>query len=247
MKHGFVRFAGVAALLAGTVPGAELHVTPGAPDTGQGSRSRFLDIATALSARSPAKPGDTIWLAGGTYTASDVGATPGVFEVSVSGQRDQRIQIRPEKGACVHLNGAVSFSASWTDLIGVDIGRLDWTPETGGKAKDALTAARGTNSRVINCNIFGGRHGISAWEGARNLEIYGCLIHDFGYIEGPGRGHGHAFYSQNMVADVALLPGERDSDKAAVRTYFRKGQDVLERLDRGLFFLIADVAEDIRP
>jgi hypothetical protein len=50
-----------------------------------------------------------------------------------------------------------------------------------------------------------------------------------------------------MVADVALLPGERDSDKAAVRTYFRKGQDVLERLDRGLFFLIADVAEDIRP
>jgi hypothetical protein len=27
----------------------------------------------------------------------------------------------------------------------------------------------------------------------------------------------------------------------------RKGQDVLERLDRGLFFLIADVAEDIRP
>jgi hypothetical protein len=194
MKRTIVRFAGLAALLAaGTVRSAELHVAPAASAKGSGSRTRPLDIVTALSAGSPAEPGDIIILAGGTYAAS----APGVFDIGVSGQRERRIQIRPEKGARVHLNGTVNFTASWTDLIGVDIGDLDWTPEGGSKLKDALTTAKGTNSRVINCNIFGGRQGISAWEGARNLEIYGCLIHDFGYIEGPGRGHGHAFYSQN--------------------------------------------------
>lgn len=46
---------------------SEFFVSPeGRPD-GDGNKERPLDFATALSERSPAKPGDTIWLLDGVY------------------------------------------------------------------------------------------------------------------------------------------------------------------------------------
>ena len=51
--------------------------------------------------------------------------------------------------------------------------------------------------KVINCNIFGGAMGMGVWRPAVDLEVYGNLIHDFGYYNDNLRGSGHAAYIQN--------------------------------------------------
>ena len=60
-------------LLTPTLAGAaEYYVAPTGSSTNDGSVSRPLDLATALSASSPARAGDTIWLRHGTYVGNFV-------------------------------------------------------------------------------------------------------------------------------------------------------------------------------
>ena len=60
-------------LLTPTAAGAaEYYVAPNGSSTNDGSVSRPLDLATALSASSPARPGDTIWLRDGRYLGTFV-------------------------------------------------------------------------------------------------------------------------------------------------------------------------------
>ena len=46
--------------------------------------------------------------------------------------------------------------------------------------------------------------GFGFWEPAVDAEIYGCVIHDFGY-NAPDRGHGHAIYTQNLKGTKRLV------------------------------------------
>src|SRR5688572_10772174 len=50
--------------------GREFYVSPSGSALNDGTISRPLDLKTALSKTSPAKPGDTIWLRGGVYKGS---------------------------------------------------------------------------------------------------------------------------------------------------------------------------------
>ena len=61
-------------------------------------RAQPLDLATALSSRSPVGPGRTVWLLGGTYRA-------GVTSQLV-GRADAPIVVRPAPGERVILDGA---------------------------------------------------------------------------------------------------------------------------------------------
>ncbi|HYG74415.1 MAG TPA: hypothetical protein VEK08_05360, partial [Planctomycetota bacterium] len=54
----------------------------------------------------------------------------------------------------------------------------------------------GMNCKYINLVIHDTRQGISAWSGAIDTEIYGCLIYDNGW-NATDRGHGHCIYTQN--------------------------------------------------
>ena len=200
-------------LMAASFAGAgELYVSPtGAPD-GDGSKAKPLGILVAISDKSPAKPGDTLYLLAGTYNGpmtQDVNRVPQrlPFEVKVSGAPDKPIRILPAPGAAAHLNGSVAFNASYVHLIGLDIGDLQWDPwGEKHKTQTALNATSGKSMKVINCNIFGGAMGTGAWQPAVNLEFYGNLIHDFGGMyrdkkdptKHNGRGHGHAYYAQNL-------------------------------------------------
>lgn len=67
-----------------------------------------------------------------------------------------------------------------------------------------LEAGKQEGAKVINCNIFGGSMGTGLWSPAKDLEVYGCLVHDFGGLTGEGRGHGHAFYTQNETGTKTI-------------------------------------------
>lgn len=188
----------VAQVRGSAQPVGILFVAPtGRPD-GDGSKDKPLDIFTALSEKSPARPGDTIFLAGGIYEGKMDGISRVPFKLAVSGAEGKPVRIMPVPGQSAHLNGTVTVTSSYVECIGLDIGDLSWDPwQEQHKAESAIDARGGTGTKIINCNIFGGSMGTATWTSALNVEIYGCLIHDFGSLQEGGRGHGHAWYAQN--------------------------------------------------
>ena len=191
-------------VLCAAASAAELYVAPDGTPQGDGSRAKPLDLFTALGAQSPAKPGDTVLLLPGTYEGKMEGTKRIAVPLLVSGTKDAPVVVRPVAPRTVHINGAVELKSSYAHYIGLDIGDLLYDP-TGQKhqAPTALWATGGEGAKVINCNIFGGSMGTGLWSPARDLELYGCLVHDFGELA-QDRGHGHAFYTQNETGTKTI-------------------------------------------
>ncbi|HUT37537.1 MAG TPA: hypothetical protein VNE39_28920 [Planctomycetota bacterium] len=189
----------VAVVACVTALAREVHVSPAGTPEGDGSKERPLDVFTALSAKSPAQPGDTILLAGGVYEGKMDGIKRIPFALAVSGTKEKPIRVTPVAGQSAHLNGTAALTSSYAEYVGLEIGDLKWdATQKEHKAETALNATGGTGAKVINCNLFGGAMGTGCWSPAVGLELYGCLIHDFGYLDPRGgRGHGHAYYAQN--------------------------------------------------
>ena len=196
----------ITSLLVGPVAlGRDIHVSPAGTPQGDGTEAKPLDIFTALGANSPAQPGDTILLADGRYDGKMEGTKRIPIPLLVSGTKKAPVVIKPAPGASAHLNGAVELRSSYAHYMGLDIGDLAWDPwQKKHQVPTALNALGGEGASVINCNIFGGAMGTGLWSPARNLTLYGCLVHDFGYLAEGGRGHGHAFYTQNETGTKTI-------------------------------------------
>ena len=68
----------------------EFHVEPDGKADGNGGRDKPWDLQTALSHPKAVKPGDTIWLHGGTYKGS--------FKSELKGRKGERIVVRQAIG-----------------------------------------------------------------------------------------------------------------------------------------------------
>lgn len=199
------------ALIAGTfcvgsALAADLYVSPTGMDTAAGTREQPLSLKAAFSAQSPAKPGDTIYLMGGTYEGPLSGQKREYFHLDVAGAAGKPIKIKPVPGSSVHLNGAVELKGSYLEVYDLEIGDLRWDPTKPNNTPTAFWGSGGSNCTIINCNIFGGSMGTGLWSPCKEITLYGCLVHDFGGLEagGQGRGHGHAFYTQNETGTKTL-------------------------------------------
>jgi len=206
--------------LSASAPARELYVSPkGTPD-GDGSRAKPLDLRTALSARSPAKAGDAILLLAGNYAGGPAGTATAVIECAVSGEEGRPVRIMPAPGArSVHLNASLNISGSFAEYIGLEIGDAAWKPTRGARRPaPTVTVGRSRGVKLINCNLFGGAGGgVSAGVQAVDLEIYGCLIHDFGAllvetvpmamedIQVVRQGTGEGFSSANREGTKVLM------------------------------------------
>ncbi len=188
---------------AAAATAAEIYVSPNGTPSGAGTKDKPLDIATAFSAKGPAKGGDTIYLMGGTYEGPLKGEKREYVTLDVSGTKDQPIMVMPVAGEAAHLNGALTLLGSYVEVHDLEIGDLRWSPEDAGKTQTAFWGKGGRNSFMINCNIFGGSMGTGLWVECKDLTLYGCLVHDFGG-GGQDRGHGHAFYTQNLESTKTL-------------------------------------------
>ena len=92
-------------LLAGRpLVAAEFFVSPTGTDRGNGSEKSPWSLARALSHPGTVKPGDTIWLRGGTYT--------GNFTSYLKGTAKAPIVVRQYPGERVTLDGNVNPAAS---------------------------------------------------------------------------------------------------------------------------------------
>ena len=83
-------------VLAKPVFGAEWFVAPSGAASGSGTRESPWDLRTALSHPAAVKPGDTVWLRGGTYR--------GAFLSELSGTAEKPIVVRNYNDESVTLD-----------------------------------------------------------------------------------------------------------------------------------------------
>ena len=180
----------------------EFHVAPDGKPDGVGSRDRPWDLQTALSHPETVKPGDTIWLHGGTYKGS--------FKSELKGRDGARIIVRQAHGERavieieIHPEFGIGFYCygEWTQFRDFEVTCTNPKRRTeikGSWPNDLQRGSiecRGSHLQFINLVVHDLGLGFGYWSGGAGGEIYGCVIYNNGW-GGPDRGHGHGIYAQN--------------------------------------------------
>lgn len=197
------------ALIAPT--GNEWHVTTAGTPDGDGTRQRPWDLKTALAHPSSVKPGDTIWIGGGTYIGS--------FTSTLTGAEGKPITVRAMPGERVIVDKSapgmipavfsvgkpreVSSAGSWTVYWGLEVTNSHSIRIIAESGSNPLDKGRATglefwasNVKAINMVVHNNGSGCGAASTGQNVELYGSIIFDNGWLA-PDRGHGHGLYWQN--------------------------------------------------
>jgi len=180
-----------------------IHVSLEGTPTGAGSVDDPIDLDTALSADGPVRAGDTVWIAAGTYS--------GVFTSDLTGTDASPITVRAMPGARVILDSNVgadqgaglTINGAWTiyqdlEVLSSDSDRVS-EQDTSSPTDVTLLAGItifGPHVKVIDCVVHDTAEGFSFWTPSVDSELYGNIIYNNGWTA-PGRGHGHAIYTQN--------------------------------------------------
>ncbi len=199
---------------------AEFYVAPSSVPTGNGSITSPWDLQTALNHPSAVKPGDTIWLPGGTHRLYNRTTK---FISQLSGKSSAPSTARQYPGERATIDGNIQqIYGGWVNYWGFEIMNSHpnrYTAETGpfpqawwvlydGKYVDLCVSGfdlQAPNVKLINLIIrdsIGG--GIGVNKSAQNAEIYGCLSYYNGW-QGSDRGHGHGLYGQNAAPYVKTI------------------------------------------
>ena len=208
--------------VVGVLNAAEFYAAPNASANGTGSFSNPWKLQTALSQPpTVVKPGDTIWLRGGTYT--------GRFTSSLNGTSSQPIIVRQYTGERATIDGGTSGTTAIVEVYGsytwfwgfeVTSSDPDRSTSTPGSSPPDITRGDGFDInqsvthpglKFINLIVHDTRQGFSYWKEAQDAEIYGSLIYYNGW-NAPDGGHGHGIYAQNQtgtkkITDSILFSG----------------------------------------
>jgi hypothetical protein len=199
-------------LLSMPVFAAQYYVAPNGSPAGNGSIANPWDLHTGITAHGVVKPGDTIWVRGGTYTYS----TPWQFTVNLTGTAAQPIVIRryPGEWAVWDLqnNGSAVVLDNPTRLVGAPDSAYVWiwgieitasgiprstsNPGSFGIGSIVDIEIHGVGVKFINCYVHDMHAGFGFWVESSGSELYGSIIGDVGW-NAPDRGHGHGIYAQN--------------------------------------------------
>jgi hypothetical protein len=170
------------------------YVSPAGNPANDGSSRHPLDLATALSQSSPARPGDTIWVHGGTYYGS--------FDSALRGDPSAPIVVRNQPGERAILDSssatnrdsqALRVSGSYTWFWGLEF--TDSSPRVPDGLRPHGAYLPGTNNKLINCVAHDAGIGFgNYWDGVGN-EIYGSIS----YFNGDRLRH-HGAYLSNLTS-----------------------------------------------
>ncbi len=198
-------------VLCAAAAAAEFYVAVNGRPSADGSLSNPWDLATALAHPAAVKPGDTIWLRGGTYR--------GAFTSTLTGTASVPIKVRQYPGERATLDGfngedILSTAGAYTHYMNFEIMDSDPNRVSAFPGSSPPDVRRGQGIRpnglpipngikYINLVVHDTGGGISSFGEAAGLEIYGCLIYYVGWL-GPDRGHGHGIYSQNQIGTLKI-------------------------------------------
>ena len=195
-------------------------VSPSGLPSNDGSQARPLDLDTALSNQGPVRPGDTVWLRGGTYrrpAAPDGNGNLVMYVSTLNGTAAAPIIVRQYPGERATLDGNLAptvpvlvANGTYTWFWGFEITNSNSNRSSG---RAGGIDSYGHHNRFINLIIHDTGQGVGFWatSQADDSEISGSLISHVGW-EGSDRGHGHSIYVQNAngnkrIADNILFEG----------------------------------------
>lgn len=179
---------------------AEFYVSPNGRTVSSGSASDPWNLATALAHPAAVRPGDTIWLRGGTYR--------GTFASKLTGRSGAPIRVRQYPGERATLSGSTTADIATLTLEGSHTWYMGFEVTSSNTRRNFAQGEPvpfgdglyilGTNLKVINLAIHDNSQGVGFWEKASDSELYGNLIYYNGFVK-PDRGHGHGIYTQNST------------------------------------------------
>jgi len=203
-----------AILLCAVLPAwsAEFYVSPSGTAGGNGSLAQPWNLQTALNQPAAVRPGDTIWLRGGTYSGHFTSRLTGteVSYITVRQYPGERailsgVQLGVDYNTLV-LNGA--YATYWGFEIMHSVTRRSISESGSNPAETRPTGVTlfGHHLRLINLIIHDNGSGIGSWSTSTNAdsEIYGNLVFNNGWLA-PDRGHGHGMYAQNRYGYKRLV------------------------------------------
>jgi uncharacterized protein (TIGR03437 family) len=193
-----------ALLLSGSTltQAAEFYAAP--DGSGPGTLSNPSSLTTALSG-TRARPGDTIYLRGGTYRGTWISKLTGTaaapilvrpygrervtLDGSRAGQPEKNVAVLAVEGGYVHFHDL--------EVTNSDPERRITVPGSNPpNRRGSGVYVRAPGVKIINCVIHDAGEGINAYIPAPDFEAYGNLIYNNGW-SAPDRGHGHGIYTQN--------------------------------------------------
>jgi len=195
-----------------TTPAAsarDVFVSPMGQWEARGTREDPCHVLRVLCDEGGVRPGDTVWLMAGTYPAPERAGQRVPFTSLLKGEGDRPIIVRAMPGSRVILDGRLVIRGAHTYYHGFEVtdSRFDpnsFRPPTVHPAWRAGVCLVGPGTRVINLHIHNVPQGVWAQTPAVGAEIYGCIIHDFGW-PGPNRGHGHGIYAINESGTMRIV------------------------------------------
>lgn len=176
---------------------AGFYVAPNGSPNGDGSRERPWDLRTALGHPSAVRPGDTIWVRGGTYR--------GAFQSSLRGSASAPIVLRAYPGERATIDGAngngstLRIDGEHAIYWGLEV--MNSSPA---RTEDRETGVyiRSGNNKLVHLVIHDTGLAVYTEASAPNVDIVGCIIYNNGY--NTTEGHGHALYIRNISGSKLL-------------------------------------------
>lgn len=181
-------------LLASTSFAAEWYVATNGDAGNPGTISSPITIAKSFSSTSPANPGDTVWIRGGTYAGPFTNACSGLSGQPIT-WRNYNKERATLDGVVTNGYGVITANSSWGIYWGLELLNSQTNRRVSGLSG---VYDFGVNNKWISMIVHDNTgNGFVAGINATNAEISGCVIYNNGYQgESPDRGHGHGIYLQ---------------------------------------------------
>jgi uncharacterized protein YjdB len=183
---------------------AGFYVTTSGTSGNDGSIGKPWDLRTALSgAGGRIRPGDTVWVRGGTYV--------GTFTGSLTGTSAAPIVMRayPGERAILDGNGSAlegfTVDGSWAIYWGLEVMNSS-TARVGdvlGLRPTGVYVRNANNVKLINLIVHDTGHGTYTEYSAQNIEIYGWIIFNGGH-QTSSRSDGHGIYIKNNTPGIKV-------------------------------------------
>jgi hypothetical protein len=198
-RNGFLAL--LALVTGGVAHGTQWYAAPSGSDSGDGSLSHPWALTRILRYESKIKPGDTIYLRGGSYIPTEY---PDMFYVNVGGTAAAPVTIRAYPSERATIIGNISIGAPGNLVIR----DLEITHTNTNRAEtthhNIAVVIAAPNVKLINNIVHDQAGGIYSWTTAPDSETYGNLIYYNGYLSGTS-GLGHAAYQQNATGQKWIV------------------------------------------
>jgi hypothetical protein len=167
--------------------------------------ARPWDLGFALDgARGQVKPGDTIWLRGGTYR--------GAYRSSVTGIAGAPVTIRqfPGERATLDAAGATAkdrrgdffvVTGDYSVFWGFEI--TDSDPNRSTDTRPNMIVNDASHTRYLGLVVHDGGIGFYTYSNRADVEVNGCVFYNNGW-DAPGQSGGHAIYGKSDAGPLVL-------------------------------------------